>query len=69
MDTLTVLVVEDEKVTRRFIVESLRRCGYLVQCCPDGLSGLKLLEKETFDIILIDVFMPVMNGKSNQSSL
>ena len=36
--------------------------GWEVQCALNGESGLNLLEKETFDIILMDINMPVIGG-------
>jgi signal transduction histidine kinase/CheY-like chemotaxis protein len=57
-----VLVVDDDKLVRRFISESLRSLQYHVTEAENGAQGLATLERERFDLLLVDFAMPGMNG-------
>jgi CheY-like chemotaxis protein len=60
----TVLVVEDESIVRRLVVEVLDDLGYRVLEAEDGLSGLTLLEsEEPIDLLVSDVGLPGLNGR------
>ena len=59
-----VLVVEDDDRVRQITSSILRRCGYLVRDASDGLAGLRLAKEERFDVLLTDVVMPGMDGRS-----
>ncbi len=58
----TILVVEDDLVTRRLLKKILEDRGYEVVVCEDGVEALMALGKMTFDLILCDINMPNMNG-------
>ena len=57
-----ILVVEDEKVLCETIVRSLRRLDYSVDSCYDGNEAIELLATESYDLVLLDVMMPNMDG-------
>ena len=57
-----VLVVDDDKLVRRFISECLRSLEYHVTEAENGAQGLATLERERFDLLLVDFAMPGMNG-------
>lgn len=57
-----ILVVEDDKITRRLIKEILSRGGYEVIEGEDGSQALELFKKERPDLVITDYQMPVMNG-------
>ncbi|MDX9781860.1 MAG: response regulator, partial [Bacteroidales bacterium] len=57
-----ILVVEDDKITRRLIKEILSRGGYEVIEGEDGSQALELFKKEKPDLVITDYQMPVMNG-------
>ena len=59
---LRVLLVEDERVNRLAARRLLERLGHSVTEAPDGLSGLRLLADESFDVVLMDIQMPGMDG-------
>ena len=60
-----ILVVEDDTSIRELLVELLESEGYSVVSAINGLEGLKYLQSEpNFDLILIDLMMPVMDGYS-----
>jgi signal transduction histidine kinase/ActR/RegA family two-component response regulator len=57
-----ILVVDDDAAVRRFIVESLQSLGYSVDEAPEGESGLRQLERERPDLLIVDYAMPGMTG-------
>ena len=57
-----VLVVDDDKNTRMFLSGVLEREGYKVTLAENGLDALLALEKQHFDIVILDVMMPKMDG-------
>ncbi|MCW1914395.1 response regulator transcription factor [Luteolibacter sp. GHJ8] len=59
---MRLLVIEDEAPMRTALVETLRAEGYRVTSAPDGISGLELACTEGFDLILLDVMMPGLDG-------
>jgi CheY-like chemotaxis protein len=58
----SVLVVDDDRLVRRFMCESLRSLGYEVSETEDGAHALMLLDSRRFDLLLADFAMPGMNG-------
>ena len=63
-DAMRILVVEDERELREGIVEGLRLDGYAVDSCGDGLEAYELSLVETYDLIILDVNLPNMDGFS-----
>lgn len=57
-----ILVIEDEIKIARFLELELKYEGYLVAQEHDGRSGLDRALKETFDLIILDVMLPSLNG-------
>jgi CheY-like chemotaxis protein len=57
-----ILVVDDEEVVRRQVRRILEVHGYAPTVVEDGHSALALLERETFDLVLLDVTMPGLDG-------
>jgi CheY-like chemotaxis protein len=57
-----VLVVDDDKLVRRFISDSLRSLQYHVTEAENGTAALAAMERERFDLLLVDFAMPGMNG-------
>src|SRR5690606_20149046 len=57
-----VLVVDDDRLVRSFMRDSLRNLGYNVMEASDGPSALSVLDSEKFDLLLVDFAMPGMNG-------
>nr|MBK9651841.1 sigma-54-dependent Fis family transcriptional regulator [Bacteroidota bacterium] len=57
-----VLVIDDEKSIRNSLREILEYESYIVDDAPDGIEGLKMAEKSTYDIVLCDIKMPKMDG-------
>lgn len=59
---MKVLLIEDEQSVSSFIKKGLEEQGHLVTQAFDGTIGLKLASQEDFDVIILDVVMPGMNG-------
>jgi PAS domain S-box-containing protein len=59
---LRVLLAEDNLVNQRLAVRLLEKRGHQVVVAGTGLEALKALEKESFDLVLMDVQMPEMDG-------
>ncbi|WP_430886101.1 response regulator transcription factor [Fusibacter sp. JL216-2] len=59
-----ILVVDDEKALRDVLEDILKSQGYSVRLAKDGQEAIDLLEEEAFDLILLDVMMPKMDGWS-----
>ena len=57
-----ILVTEDNSFNQQVIAELLQQCGVVVRLCGNGREALEQLAKEPFDIVLMDVQMPVMDG-------
>lgn len=57
-----ILLVEDEDFIRELYVRQLTKAGFLVKSAIDGQSGLEALKNETFDLLLLDIMLPGMNG-------
>lgn len=57
-----ILVVEDDRHISELVKRNLSLVGHTCTCCYDGLSGLEVLEKQTFDLILLDVMLPGVSG-------
>jgi two-component system, NtrC family, response regulator PilR len=57
-----ILVVDDEQSMREFLEIMLKKEGYRVSLASNGEEVLKLLERDIFDLVLLDVRMPKMDG-------
>jgi CheY-like chemotaxis protein len=57
-----ILIVDDERAIRTTIDLLLKRAGYQVAAAADGREGLKKIEVERFDLLIVDIFMPGMDG-------
>jgi len=59
---LRILLVEDQEISRQFIVKILQKMGHAPEAALNGREGVEKWENDAFDIILMDVQMPVMDG-------
>lgn len=57
-----LLVVDDNEMNRSLIQIQLKRQGYTVSVAESGPQALNLLEEQEYDLILLDIMMPGMNG-------
>lgn len=61
---IKILIVEDEKPISEFIRLSLKNAGYHCTCAYDGMKAADILEYEAFDLVLLDVMLPELDGFS-----
>jgi heavy metal response regulator len=59
---MRLLVVEDEKKVAGFIKKGLTEEGYVVDVAPDGKTGLHMALDRVYDLIVLDIHLPKMNG-------
>jgi signal transduction histidine kinase len=57
-----ILVVDDELVNRVLLTTNLEESGYLVETAKDGQQALDILSAQQFDVVLLDLIMPRMDG-------
>jgi len=60
--TIKILVVDDEKAARKSLADILRLEGYDVDAVDDGSKALELLDVQSFDLMLLDIRMPGVDG-------
>lgn len=59
---IQILVVEDEKPISNLIAVNLRKAGYSCHCVFDGMAAADALDKNRYDLILLDVMLPKVDG-------
>jgi DNA-binding NtrC family response regulator len=57
-----ILVIDDDRAVRMAVQMVLEREGLEVHVADDGRAGLKIIKAEHFDLLIVDVFMPGMDG-------
>lgn len=58
----SILIVEDDRSTCLFLAETLKAAGFTVASAKDGVEALNCLRAGSYDLMLLDVWMPTMNG-------
>jgi DNA-binding response OmpR family regulator len=61
-DTKSILIVEDERPLALALKLKLEKAGFAVQVATDGKHATEILEKEDFDLMLLDLIMPRLDG-------
>ncbi|MBL8151121.1 MAG: response regulator, partial [Blastocatellia bacterium] len=62
LETLRILVAEDNLINQKVIVTMLKKFGYKADVVSNGLQALEAIKQKGYDIILMDVQMPEMDG-------
>ena len=57
-----ILLVEDNRVNRLLLARHVELLGHQVESVEDGLAALERVQQETFDLLLVDIHMPGMDG-------
>jgi CheY-like chemotaxis protein len=60
--TASILIVDDDQVTRHLLRKVLTKAGFTVATAKDGVEALKALRAKSYDLLLLDVWMPRMSG-------
>ena len=59
---LNILVAEDNEINQRLINKVLTKMGHKITIVEDGQKAINALEEDTFDVVFMDMLMPVMDG-------
>lgn len=59
---MKILIVEDEKELQSAIAEGLKLEGYIVDTCDDGLEATKICSSEIYDLVILDLNLPGIDG-------
>ncbi len=62
-DSLKILVVDDEIQVRKIICKFIKECGYEANEAENGTKALEIIEKQDYDAIFLDIFMPEIDGE------
>lgn len=57
-----IILIEDETSVVSFIKKGLQENGYEISVAFDGLTGAKLVKENDFDLVILDIMLPEMNG-------
>jgi two-component system response regulator PfeR len=60
----SILTIEDDPVLGAYVHEHLERCGFQVTWCQNGQQGLQMARDHAFDVVLMDILLPGMDGLS-----
>lgn len=66
---MRLLIVEDEDKTRTYLSQGLQEAGFIVDAAADGGSGREMLHLNDYDLVILDVMLPVTDGWSLISEL
>jgi CheY-like chemotaxis protein len=64
-----ILVVDDNKLNRKLLTRALKQQGYTSATAENGKQALEMLSAEAFDVVLLDILMPVMDGYETLSRI
>lgn len=59
---IKILIVEDEEAISDLIRMNLVKAGYSCQCAFDGITAADMMQQERFDLVLLDIMLPGING-------
>jgi CheY-like chemotaxis protein len=59
---MKILIIDDDRLTRRVLENKLGILDYSIKTANDAFTGLKMVQQETFDLIISDLLMPSMSG-------
>lgn len=57
-----ILIVDDEKAVRNLLTRVAQRAGFEAEGAKDGVEALEMLERKTYEIVIVDLMMPRLSG-------
>jgi len=57
-----ILIIEDEPKIQEILTEFLQENGYSIDCASDGLAGINLFNQNKYDLVLLDIMLPKIDG-------
>ncbi|MFW6712464.1 heavy metal response regulator transcription factor [Acinetobacter pittii] len=61
---MRILIIEDEIKIATYLVKGLKESGYQAECVHLGLQGLEMLKRDQYDLLILDVMLPDIDGWS-----
>ncbi|MCL2935617.1 MAG: response regulator [Trichodesmium sp. MAG_R02] len=61
-DQGNLLIVDDNQLNRNLLVRRVKRQGHMTSSASDGFQALEMVRNKSFDLVLLDIMMPQMNG-------
>jgi two-component system, OmpR family, copper resistance phosphate regulon response regulator CusR len=62
MDNISILIVEDEQRLAEVLKKQLEECGFISDIASDGYIGRQMVEKQHYNLIILDINLPIING-------
>ena len=62
---MRLLIVEDERAIAEVMMLNLKRVGYECEYAQDGEMGVAMVEKQSYDLVLLDIMLPKINGSGD----
>lgn len=62
MDNINILIVEDEQRLAEVLKKQLEDCGYASDIACDGYIGKQMMEKQRYNLVILDINLPIING-------
>ena len=66
---MKILIIEDDPVNAKYLVDGLRECGHNPDLAHDGLEGLYMATENTYDVLIVDRMLPRLDGLAVIQSL
>ena len=66
---MRLLVIEDHEQTAKLLRRGLSEAGYAVDTCADGIDGLRLATSAVYDLLIVDIMLPNLDGWAILSGL
>ena len=58
----SILIVDDNELNREVVIDLLSHQGYQLDEAKDGVEAVELVKQKHYDIVLMDIMMPIMDG-------
>src|SRR5215207_4182278 len=59
-----ILIVDDDRINRTLLTRGVEQAGHLVRAAENGWDALALLRERPYDVVLLDIVMPELDGVS-----